>query len=240
MAKKTGPSPITLLAGSPGPRRSEGEKLLHRILESYNIAHPSIGYVGAASRDNRIFFLYLSSLFRRCGAGETVLAPLCNRRVDAGTSRKILETVDIVFISGGDVGYGMRVLEERGAVPWFHRLYKSGKPFLGISAGSIMLSQKWVCWEDDDDDSTARLFPCLGFAPILCDTHEEADDWTELQILLKHCPNGTTGFGIPSDGALRIFPDGSLEALGRPVNCYAKRGVKVLPRADLKPRSRDL
>ena len=46
-----------------------------------------------------------------------------------------------------------------------------------------MLARRWVRWTDPHNDDSAELFPCLGFAPVFCDTHGEGDGWGELRAL---------------------------------------------------------
>jgi hypothetical protein len=108
------------------------------------------------------------------------------------------------------------VLERTGADSWLRGLYLAGKPFIGVSAGSIMLAQSWVRWPAAGDDASAEIFPCLGLAPLLCDTHAEKEDWEELKTLLR-LSGRATGYGIPSGAALRVRADGSLSALGKPL-----------------------
>jgi cyanophycinase-like exopeptidase len=206
---------------------------LTRALASCGKPHPSIAYVGAANGDNKSFFSMISRYFRRCGAGRVALASLAGNRVKIEKTRTILESADMVFISGGDVEAGMEVLEERKILPFLRELFERGKPFFGSSAGSIMLGWQWVRWEDPDDDRTASLFPCMGLTPIVCDTHGETEGWEELRTLLRLTPKGTTGYGIPRGAGLCVHPDGMLEALGAPVHCYANRGEKVVRSADV-------
>jgi cyanophycinase-like exopeptidase len=201
------------------------------------VPHPSIAYVGAASGDSQPFFSMISGYLRRCGAGRITLAPLASRRGKSEKARAILEMADMVFISGGDVEAGMEVLEERQILPFLHELFERGKPFFGTSAGSIMLGRQWVRWQDPDDDATASLFPCMGLASIVCDTHGEAEEWEELRTLLRLTPESTFGYGIPTGAGLCVCPDGTLEALGAPVHCYVHRRGAVVRRADLPPRA---
>jgi cyanophycinase-like exopeptidase len=179
----------------------------------------------------------ISGYLRRCGAGRITLAPLAGRRGKLEKARAILESADMVFISGGDVEAGMEVLEERQILPFLHELFERGKPFFGSSAGSIMLGRQWVRWEDPDDDATASLFPCMGLAPIVCDTHGEAEGWEELRTLLWLTQEGTVGYGIPTGAGLRVCPDGTVEALGAPAHCYAHGRGAAVRRADLPPRT---
>jgi hypothetical protein len=114
-------------------------------------------------------------------------------------------------------------------------LYRQGKPFFGVSAGSIMLAKEWIRWRNPDDDTTAEIFPCLGIAPVICDTHGEADGWEELQALLQMEKDNTIGYGIVSGTAMKVFPDGKIEALGGAVHQYAKSNGTVKRLDDILP-----
>lgn len=224
------PSPIYLLAGGPGPRRGGRDSLLARALAAGGSERPSVAYVGAASGDNRAFMAMMAHHLRQAGAGAVTLAPLAGRRAQLDQALAVLEAADVVFMSGGDVEAGMRVLAERQLAPFLRRLYEAGKPFIGVSAGSIMLAQQWVRW---DQAGAPELFPCLGLAPILCDTHGEAEAWEELRALLELVPEGAVGYGIPSGGGLAVHPGGALEALGVPVQRFVRRRGRIVRLPDL-------
>ena len=236
MDKTPGPVSIYLMAGGRDSLRTNRDPLLTRVLASCGLPYPSIAYVGAASGDSQPFFSMLSGYLRRYGAGHVTLAPLAGRRGKLDKARAILESADMVFVSGGDVEAGMEILEKRQILPFLRKLFEKGKPFFGSSAGSIMLGRQWVRWEDPDDDATASLFPCMGFAPVICDTHGEAEEWEELRALVRLAPEATVGYGIPTGAGLCISPDGTLEALGAPIHCYAHRAGGVVRSADLLPR----
>jgi len=209
------PSPVYLLAGGGGWRtRKTSDPLLQRIFSETCTKPPVVAYIGAASGDNQDFFRWLSSLFKTAGAREVQLAPTATPKADMVATRRILKAADLVFISGGDVEEGMRALADRDLVSFLRQLHATGKPFFGLSAGSIMLARAWVRWRDPDDDATAEVFDCLGLAPMLCDTHAEEDDWEELHALLRLSPSGTVGYGIPSGGGLVVAPDGTVKVLG--------------------------
>lgn len=235
MSTAGAPAPIYLLAGNPGARRGMKDPLICRAIASCGAVEPSIAYVGAASGDDKSFFTMLARLMVACGAGAVELAPLAGRRVKLDRTRAILEKADMVFVSGGDVEEGMNVIEERGMAPLLRELHRGGKPFFGLSAGSIMLAREWIVWDDPSDDSTASAFPCLGFAPVICDTHAEDDDWEELRALLLISPEGAVGYGIPAGGGLIVRSGGELEALGAPASCFAKIDRMVKRRPDLRP-----
>ena len=221
---------VFLISGGQTMRKRRGpDPLLQVVIRWTGVRRPMIAYLGTASRDDDAFRLRFTRLLQKVGAGEVTLAPLCGGRGDPEKAKAILKASNIVFMSGGDVEEGMRVLEEREMSGFLRRLNRSGKPFLGISAGSIMLARKWVRWRDPHNDESAELFSCLGLAPILCDTHGEGDGWEELKALLALSPTGATGYGIASGTAIVVEPDRTLSALGGEVDRFRRRADGVLP-----------
>jgi peptidase E len=236
MQQANGPAPIYLLAGGPGSRRSQRDPILARAIANCGVAQPSIAYIGAASSDDQSFFKMVSGYVQGCGAGDVRLAPLVGGRIKLDKTRSILEMADAIFVSGGDVEEGMEAIKERRILPFLCDLFAGGKPFIGLSAGSIMLARQWIVWDDPNDDATSSTFPCMGLAQILCDTHSENEDWEELRALLLLNPERESGYGIPAGAGLCVHPDGALEALGAPVNCYVKIAGAVKRSEDLQPR----
>ncbi len=175
---------------------------------------------------------------RKAGAGSVTAAALAGRRANVQAAAAVIESADLVFLSGGDVKAGMDLLSERGIVPVLRQAHKAGIPFLGISAGSIMLCRAWLKWNDPDDDEGAELFPCLGFARICCDTHGEKDGWGELKAMLALQPMGTAGYGIVSGSALLVEPDGSLSVLRGDVHVFKRRKAGVVQVESLAPGPR--
>jgi cyanophycinase-like exopeptidase len=209
--------------------------ILKLVFRNIGVASPTIAYVGSASDDNPGFFQRISGMFKSAGKAKFVLAPTIDEKADIKKTIKTIESADAVFVSGGDVEAGMQVLERRGIAGIFADLYRQGKFFFGVSAGSIMLADKWVRWRDPDDDSTAELFDCLGVAPVICDTHGEGEGWEELRAAITISPEGTMGYGITSNSCLLVQPDGKVEALAGPVARYLSRGKKAVKQPDLVP-----
>ena len=229
------PRPVVLFAGGRANIAKGVDPLLPPVLAQAGVARPSIAYVGAASDDDRGFFRWLTLYFRAAGAGQVRLAPLAAPRADLDEARAVLSGSDLVFVSGGDVEVGMRHLDRCGILPFLKQLHGEGKPFFGMSAGSIMLARCWVRWSDSNDDSTSEVFPCLGLAPILCDTHAEADGWEELRALLR-LGRPAIGYGIPSGAAVRVTAGGRATALGKPVTRLIRRGTAIAELAPVLPR----
>ncbi len=227
---------LYLIAG--GYHRREGlhpGKLLASILADAGLRSPRVACVGSANGDDRGFFRWGAEWFKGAGAAGVTLAPTAASRADNALCRRILSESDIVFISGGDVEAGMRTLAAAGLVPLLRSLHRAGVPFAGLSAGSIMLGRLWVRWRDPGDDTTAEPFPCLGLAPLVCDTHGEDDAWQELLTLLRAAPARTVGYGIVSGAALRVGTDAAITAMGGAVHRFARRQGVVLRLPDLEP-----
>lgn len=231
------PAPIHLLAGGRGGPRTQRDPLLETVLTATGKTAPTVAYIGAASGDDTGFFDMIAQRLRTCGAKDVILAPTVHPHLhheanrDLAKTRQIIEDADLVFLSGGDVEAGMSVLETAGLVGFLRDLHRAGKPFFGLSAGSIILAREWVCWPDPGDEDCAARFECLGLAPVICDTHGEEDDWEELHAMLALTPDGTVGYGIPSGGALRVTPDGGVAALAVAAHVFTRlRGrVERLP-----------
>lgn len=217
------------------PKRNRPDPLLQEVVEKCGPAHPGIAYLGSASGDNRDFFGMISVLLKNAGAGEVMLAPTVGARVNLGKTLDILNHADAILVSGGDVEEGMRVLGEKHLAPCLRARYDHGTVFVGLSAGSIMLSRQWVRWPDPNDDSTAEAFACMGFAPVLCDTHGEADNWEELLALLRVGAPGAVGYGIPSGAGLCVMPEGRLRAMGESVHRFTMREGTATRITDLEP-----
>jgi cyanophycinase-like exopeptidase len=227
---------LYLIAGGRGIARPRGpDPLLQAVVRQAGVSRPRVAYVGAASGDNPAFRLLVGRMLEKAGAGDVTLAPLCGRRADVEKARAVLEAADLVFISGGDVEEGMRVLQSRDMLPFLRKMLRAGKPFFGVSAGSIMLARTWVRWTDPKNDDSAERFPCMGFAPVLCDTHSEGDGWSELKALLALSPVGAAGYGIVSGTALVVGSDGAVGALGGEVHVFRRRKAGVVQVASLRP-----
>jgi peptidase E len=225
--------PVYLIAG-----RGEGESFkstIKTILKDTGKVQPIVAYVGVASGDSRPFYLMISAMIIKaqdCQIRRVLIAP---KKADLDKAQAVLESADAIFMSGGDVEAGMRILEEKNMAGFLIDLFKRGKVFFGVSAGSIMLAREWVRWRDSEDDSTTELFACLGITPIICDTHAEADDWEELKAALKLKEDCAQGYGIPSGSCLKVYPDGRMEALGGAVTQFLKRGNSIVEQTELLP-----
>jgi peptidase E len=226
--------PVYLIAGGPGQRRTPNP-LFQMALKESGIKAPNVGYVGTANNDDARFFSFIMQEMLDAGSGKVNHAIITPHNANLKKAQNILDSADIVFISGGDVDRGMEVLREKGMIDFLSQLYRQGKPFFGSSAGSIMLAKEWIRWQDPNDNASTEIFPCLELVPVICDTHAEEDDWQELKALLALEQDNVRGYGIPSGAAIKVFPDGKIEALGNAVYQYIRHGERVDMAPDILP-----
>ena len=227
--------PLYLLAGGREGSTRSTNQILQEVFREIGKVSPIIAYVGVASDDNRIFYQFIADMIKNSGTCKVNRVLICSPKADLSKAKGTLESADAIFISGGDVEMGIQVLEEKDMAGFLQGLYKQGKLFFGASAGSITLAREWVRWKDPNDDSTAELFPCLGLAPIICDTHAEDDDWAELKMALKLSEDNVQGYGIPAKACLKVYPDGRIEALGDAITRYIQHNGQVERQANLLP-----
>ena len=205
---------VYLLAGNPHSRSGKPDPAVQAFFREVGKPKPRVAYIGTASGDDRSFFEAMRKVLQAGGAGEVDLAPLCGVSADPAAARRVVSRAEAVFVSGGDVAEGMEVLRAQdGMIACLQGRFVRGVPFMGLSAGSIMLARGWVRWaEEDEGADQGSLFDCLGFAPIYCDVHGEDDGWEELKTLLRLLPEKTVGYAIRAGGALR-FCEGIVESV---------------------------
>jgi cyanophycinase-like exopeptidase len=220
----SGSKSLFLIAGDPHRRRAGTDPLLRMVFDHCGVSSPSIAYIGAASGDDRGFFTMVTGAFTNSGAGDVTLATTV-QQFERRSFEKVCAAADAVFFSGGDVDAGINVVTRHRLAPFLSELYRGGKFFFGISAGSIMLARAWVRFREGGD-AGGELFPCLGIADLLCDVHDEEEDWGELKALLHLSPNSSIGYGIRAGSAIRVDPDGTIEPI-RKVDTLVKHGHLV-------------
>ncbi len=177
---------VYLLAGAgpgTGPRSFRYQK---EIVRATGKDKPVYAYVGAASGDARWFEQIVKTMVFGSRA-KSVFVRLTEKKTKTSSAKAMLDDADVIFVSGGDVEEGMRVIEERGLSSYFRELSHGGKILEGVSAGSIMLGKHWVRFEHDGDHH-GEVFDCLGVVPISFDAHDEKDGWGELHALARLLP----------------------------------------------------
>jgi peptidase E len=218
--------PVTLIAGQFKSPHFGTNPHLETALRLTSTDKPSALYIGAANGDDASFGTALCALLGAAGAAEVFWPKLAKRRREAVAARKTLERADFVFVGGGDVEAGMDVLRRADLVDELRAAAGRGVVYAGMSAGAIMLGERWVRWpRADAGDDEAETYECLGIAPCSLDTHGEGDAWRETQsfvaVRARELGRKAKAYGVPSGGALIVSGGGKMRARGEPVPVFA-------------------
>jgi peptidase E len=186
---------------------------------------PRALYVGAASGDHRSFGEATCALLTAAGAGDVLWPKLTGKRRERAAARAALETVDFVFVGGGDVEAGIEALQQSDLIAAVTAAAERGAVFAGMSAGAIMLGERWVRWPHEHaGDDEAETYECLGVARCSLDTHGEADDWAETRTFVavraRELKRKAKAYAVPSGGALVVTAGGTISACGQPVPVF--------------------
>lgn len=194
-----------------GGRGSENEAFARLAVRETGKAHPAVAYIGTANGESVPFMEnYIGPMLREAGARSVTPVRLLGTAQGSPEARRVLEESDMIFLSGGEVEDGIVGIPDDVKV-LLRQLWELGKVFAGVSAGTIMLGIAWPHWDDEDNrPEDAVLFPCLGFAPTIFDTHCEGEDWVELRKAVALSPEGFVGYGVPTGGCVMVTPDGAL------------------------------
>lgn len=218
--------PALLLAGGRQTAEADMVRMLSRAFNQ--IEKPKAAYIGAANKDNIIFFERMKSLLKRAGADRVDAVKLSANKIKPEQVKNTLSRADVIFISGGEVEDGMDAIRKHRLFDFIKELFAQGKQFVGISAGTIMMGTHWMRCKKPDDYDTAELFECLGIIPEVFDTHAEDEDWIELKTVLRLLGDGARGYGIKAGGQISADSGGILENLEKTVLKYTNDNAKII------------
>jgi cyanophycinase-like exopeptidase len=214
--------PATLIAGKFRSRNFGTKPYLADAFRLTGKDRPLALYIGAASGDDRQFGTALVEVLETAGARRVLWPKLTGRKKDRDRALEALEKVDLVFVGGGDVEAGVDALHDVDLCEPLHAAARRGAVLAGMSAGAIMLGERWVRWPNADaGDDEAETYACLGLVPCSFDTHGEGDDWSEARsfaaVRARELKKKVDVLGVPSGAALVIEADGTMRARGAPV-----------------------
>ena len=218
--------PVTLIAGQFRSPHFGTQPHLETALRLTRVESPVALYIGAANGDDASFGAALCALVGAAGATKVLWPKVAKRRREAGLARQSLGRVHFVLVGGGDVEAGVDVLRRAELVDPLRAAAARGVVFAGMSAGAIMLGQRWIRWpREDAGDDEAETFECLDIAPCSLDTHGEGDEWRETRsfvaVRARELGRKARAYGIPSGGALVVGAGGKMEARGEAVPVFA-------------------
>ena len=229
--------PVTLIGGQFRSPHFGTRPYLEDAVALTRKEAPTALYLGAANGDDASFGAGLCGLIASAGVADVIWPKLAKRRRDEGKARDALAQVDFVFVGGGDVEAGMDVLHRAQLVADIRAAADRGVVYAGMSAGAIMLGERWIRWpRADAGDAEAETYECLGLAPCALDCHGEADGWTEARsfaaVRARELKRKAKVYGVPSGGALIARSGGKMLARGEPVPVFAAppRGTAAIER----------
>ncbi len=205
---QTRTAPLFLLADSQVLFWPEDEGPFADRIAAAAPAAPRAAYLGASNGDNPDFYSIFLAAMERIGPAECRMIP----SVLSDDERAYLEAAEVVVLAGGSVDVGWRAFQASGVKEILERRYLEGAVLIGISAGAVQLGT--AGWPEGSPDAA---FGTWGLAPFVVDAHAEDSDWAELRAVVLARGEGARGFGIPRGGGLVYHPDGSMEAVRRPL-----------------------
>ena len=217
--------PAILLAGGRPRDPAAMSAMMSRAFQG--MEKPQVAYIGTANGDNLVFFQAMKAMLISAGAEKVNFVHLAKKKPDTDAAKKILAGADVIFLSGGEVEDGMNWLKQHGLVGFLRDLYSAGKRFMGVSAGVIMMGTHWVHWDTEGDDSTSKLFDCLGIIPRLFDVHGEDEDWVELKAALKLMGSNARGYALPRECMLSADSQGTLVNLSKEYMVFVNEGGTI-------------
>ena len=188
---------------------------------------PVAAYIGTANTDNPAFFHMMKLALKKAGADKVVFVHLAKEKPDLDAARTALSDADLIFLSGGEVEDGINWLKKHGLIAFLKDLYSSGKRFMGVSAGVIMMGTQWVHWDTPGDDDSSQLFDCLGIIPALFDVHGEDENWIELKAALKLMGDGARGYGLPRGSMISADSRGALLNIEKEYLVFVNEGGRI-------------
>jgi cyanophycinase-like exopeptidase len=192
----------------------------HRTANPTN-QQPAAAYIGASNGDRKEFYSIFEAAMEAIGITE--------RRMILSTfdaeDRAFLARAQLILLAGGDVHLGWSTFEKTGMKEQILERYAQGATLIGISAGAVQLGQRTVV--STEESAALELIDVFNLVPALIDVHDEQHEWARLSRTIHMLEGSVTGLGIPTGGGILAHPDGTLEALRRPVDEFSWDGTRI-------------
>ena len=177
-------------------------------------------YIGASNGDTPEYYSIFEGAMDAVGITER---RMIGSAYDAG-DREFLERAQLIVLAGGDVQRGWNTFEATGMKQEILARYAQGAVLVGVSAGAVQLGRRAIA---ETEDSSAQLFNVFDLVPAIIDVHDEHREWARLSRTVHMLEGEITGLGIPTGGGLMVHPDGTFEALRRPVDEFSWDGSQI-------------
>ena len=177
-------------------------------------------YIGASNGDTPAFYSIFEGAMDAVGITERRMIGAAYEADD----REFLERAQLIVLAGGDVQRGWNTFEATGMKQEILARYAQGAVLIGVSAGAVQLGRRAIA---ETEDSSAQLFDVFDLVPAIIDVHDEHREWARLSRTVHMLEGEITGLGIPTGGGLMVHPDGTFEALRRPVDEFSWDGSQI-------------
>ena len=106
-------------------------------------------------------------------------------------TERTLQRCDLIYVSGGNTFFLLQELEKSGAKTIIREQVKGGKPYIGESAGSVIMAPNISYVKDVDDEKAApqlKSFEGLGLVDFYPLPHYRSFPFEEVteKMLVKH------------------------------------------------------
>jgi cyanophycinase len=178
-------------------------------------------YIGASNGDTPVFYSIFEGAMDAVGITERRMIGSAYTADD----REFLERAQLILLAGGDVQRGWSTFETTGMKQEILARYAQGAILVGVSAGAVQLGRRAVA--ATEDSSALELLNVFNLVPAIIDVHDEHREWSRLSRTVHMLEGEITGLGIPTGGGLMVHPDGTFEALRRPVDEFSWDGRQI-------------
>lgn len=128
----------------------ENKKIDEELLKLIGKENPRIGYIASASEKDRKYYNQKVEYYQKLGV-ENLLYFDLDQEYDASKVDELL-SCDAIHLSGGNTYYFLHSIKKRNFIPLLNEYVSSGKVLIGISAGSILMSEAIDIAQFGDDN----------------------------------------------------------------------------------------
>jgi cyanophycinase len=202
--------------------KPQGKPLLEVIVAaSPTDEPPAAAYIGASNGDRAEFYSIFEAAMDAVGITERRMI----RASFDSDDRAFLARAKLILLAGGDVQLGWTTFEKTGMKAMILERHAQGATLVGISAGAVQLGRQTVF--NTEESASLELIDVFNLVPALIDVHDEQHEWARLSRTVHMLEGAVTGLGIPTGGGIIAHPDGTLEALRRPVDEFSWDGTRI-------------
>ncbi len=194
---------------------SEVAELLPAFLDA-GLAGGTVAFVPTAARHEKVRFYV--------GAARKAFQRLGFSLVEADVSadsaahcREVLERADVMYVSGGNTFFLLQAMRESGMDGVLRDLIRQGKPYVGESAGSVLLAPDIAYVQAMDDPRAApglagfRGLDLIDFHPL---PHDGCPPFKKATAFIRK-EFGATNHIVPiNNSQVILVDDGGMQIAG--------------------------